>query len=130
MACSSYAQVPSTAEPFVPRALALQPLENKMRDGNETTNQPVQDPGSDLDRLADLCSVGAVPVPDDLSERETKRLFLLIADRRRIRLIDFIARSIADDFCNEQINGGAKNAQKNIRSDETILVRDLREDVG
>ena len=100
-----------------------------MRDGNETPFEPVQDPGFDLERLADLCSVGGVPVPDDLSQQETRQLYLLIADRRRTRLIDLIARSIADDICNEQINGGAKNAQKNIRSDETILFRDLREDV-
>ena len=44
----------------------------------------------DIDRLAALCSVGAAPIPNDLSKEQLKQLLLAISARRRKRLIHLI----------------------------------------
>jgi hypothetical protein len=56
----------------------------------------------DLDRLANMCSVGFVPIPGDLSLGDMNQLLRLIAQARRNRLVDFLARSIADDIVRER----------------------------
>lgn len=59
---------------------------------SETTEGRVHDSqgaGFDLESLARLCSVGAVPIPNDLPEKQQAKLLVAIGQRRRKRLILF-----------------------------------------
>jgi len=56
----------------------------------------------DLHRLAKLCSVGAIPIPGDLTQAEQQQLLLLIAESRKKRLLNFFAAVIAEDILREQ----------------------------
>ena len=56
----------------------------------------------DLESLAKLCSVGVVPIPNDLPDPERKELYLKIAARRRKRLLHLFAAAIAEDILREQ----------------------------
>ena len=69
-----------------------------MPDSNTANSMSVPDSEIDLEKLADLCAVGAIPIPDDLPEREQRKLFVAIAARRRKRLIHLFASVIADDI--------------------------------
>jgi hypothetical protein len=68
--------------------------------GSANTNEP------DLEKLADLCAVGVVPIPDDLPDHQQKQLLVAIATRRRKRLLNLFAAAIADDIWREQQTRG------------------------
>ncbi len=59
-----------------------------------------------IESLAKLCSVGAVPIPDDLPHDQQRQLLLAIAIRRRKRLLHLIASAIAEDIWRERQVGG------------------------
>lgn len=72
---------------------------------SETTEGRVHDSqgaGFDLEGLAKLCSVGAVPIPNDLPEEQQAKLLVAIGQRRRKRLIHLFASAIADDIWRER----------------------------
>ena len=60
----------------------------------------------DLDKLADLCAVGAVPIPCDLPDHQQQQLLVAIAARRRKRLLHLFAAAIADDIWRDQQTRG------------------------
>lgn len=60
------------------------------------------EPKIEFEKLADLCAVGVVPIPDDLTEREQRELLVAIARRRRKRLLHLFASAIADDIWRER----------------------------
>ena len=62
-----------------------------------------------IDSLAKLCSVGAVPIPDDLPEDQQRQLLLAIAARRRKRLIHLFAAAIAEDIWRDRQAQGKTN---------------------
>ena len=64
--------------------------------GSANTNEP------DLEKLADLCAVGAYPIPNDLPDDQQRKLLVAIAARRRKRLIYLFASAIADDIWRER----------------------------
>ena len=69
----------------------------------------VSNPEIGIEKLADLCAVGAIPIPDDLSEKLQRELFVAIATRRRKRLIHLFASAIAEDIWRErQATGNTK----------------------
>ena len=56
----------------------------------------------DLKSLAKLCSVGAAPIPDEITGDQRRLLMIAIAKSRRKRLINLLASAIADDIWREQ----------------------------
>ena len=73
-----------------------------MPDSNEVSAMSVPEPELDIAKLADLCAVGVIPIPDDLPERRQRELLVAIAARRRKRLIHLFASAIADDIWRER----------------------------
>ena len=73
-----------------------------MPDSNEVSSMSVPEPEIDIAKLADLCAVGVIPIPDDLPERRQRELLVAIAARRRKRLIHLFASAIADDIWRER----------------------------
>ena len=73
-----------------------------MPDSNEVSAMSVPEPELDIAKLADLCAVGVIPIPDDLPERRQRELLVAIAARRRKRLIHLFASTIADDIWRER----------------------------
>lgn len=57
-----------------------------------------------LESLAKLCSVGAVPIPSDLPSFQQNSLSLEIAKIRRKRLLNLFAAAIAEDIRRERQN--------------------------
>ena len=57
-----------------------------------------QGESSNIESLAKLCSVGAIPIPNDLPNSQQRQLLLAIAARRRKRLINLFASAIADEI--------------------------------
>jgi hypothetical protein len=51
-----------------------------------------------LTRLADLVACGELPLPVDLHPDQLEHLVREVRDRRRVRLVGFIARAIALDI--------------------------------
>ena len=68
----------------------------------------------DISGLAKLCSVGSVPIPDDLPGQQLQKLLLDIADRRRKRLINLFASVIADDIWRERQVEGKPDVKTNL----------------
>ena len=66
--------------------------------------EPGSEGESDLERLADLCAVGSVPIPFDLPTPELQELLLLVRQRRRKRLLKLFAAAIARDILRDQQN--------------------------
>ena len=73
-----------------------------MPDSNEVSAMSVPEPELDIAKLADLCAVGVIPIPDDLPERRQQELLVAIAARRRKRLIHLFASALADDIWRER----------------------------
>ena len=73
-----------------------------MPDINATN--PMSDSKSEIDieKLADLCAVGVIPIPDDLPDQQQRKLLVAIVARRRKRLIHLFASAIADDIWRER----------------------------
>ena len=79
-----------------------------MPDSKTTTVNSAGSSEPDLEKLADLCAVGAVPIPNDLPRNQQRQLLVAIAARRRKRLLHLFAAAIADEIWREQQNlGGA-----------------------
>jgi hypothetical protein len=57
-----------------------------------------------LHRLATLIAGGGAPIPEDLKPEDRRSVLVEVARQRRVRLICYIARSIAEDifFSREQ----------------------------
>ena len=77
-----------------------------MPDSNEVSAMSVPEPELDIAKLADLCAVGVIPIPDDLPERRQQELLVAIAARRRKRLIHLFASALADDIWRERQSEG------------------------
>ena len=60
----------------------------------------------EIEKLADLCAVGAMPIPDDLPDQQQRELFVAIAARRRKRLIHLFASAIAEDIWRDRQTKG------------------------
>ena len=73
-----------------------------MPDSNPINPMSASEPELDIEKLADLCAVGAIPIPDDLPEQQQRTLHVAIAVRRRKRLVNLIASAIADDIWRER----------------------------
>ena len=73
-----------------------------MPDSNEVSAMSVPESELDIAKLADLCAVGVIPIPDDLPERRQQELLVAIAARRRKRLIHLFASALADDIWRER----------------------------
>ena len=73
-----------------------------MPDSKTAPGKSANSPEPDLDKLADQCAVGAVPIPDDLPDHQQQQLLVTIAARRRKRLFHLFAAAIADDIWREQ----------------------------
>lgn len=58
-------------------------------------------PRCDLERVADLAASGDVPFPEDLPADQLLQLAAMVRERRRYRLVQFIARAIAHDIRDE-----------------------------
>jgi len=70
---------------------------------NKTASfEPVPPMEPELEKLADLCAVGAYPIPNDLPDDQQRKLLVAIAARRRKRLIYLFASAIADDIWRER----------------------------
>lgn len=80
--------------------------EAKLSETNQVPGDPIQTSDFDLESLAKLCSVGAVPIPNDLPDHQQKQLLKAIAVRRRKRLLNLFAAAIADDIWREQQTRG------------------------
>ena len=81
---------------------------------SETTHgqtTDVQGDSPNIDSLAKLCSVGALPIPDDLPEDQQRQLLLAVAARRRKRLIHLFATAIAEDIWRERQAQGKPNVE-------------------
>ena len=79
---------------------------------SETNNCQTNDGQGDspnIESLAKLCSVGAVPIPNDLPDEQQRQLLLEISTLRRKRLINLFAAAIADDIWRDrQAKGQSK----------------------
>ena len=84
-----------------------------MPDSNEVSAMSVPEPELDIAKLADLCAVGVIPIPDDLPERRQRELLVAIAARRRKRLIHLFASAIADDIWRERQEQGTPDVKTN-----------------
>ena len=73
-----------------------------MPDSNPANTLSVPEPEPDIEKLADLCAVGVIPIPDDLPGDQQRKLMVAIAQRRRKRLIHLFASAIADDIWRER----------------------------
>jgi hypothetical protein len=73
-----------------------------MPDSNPANSKSVSNPELDIEKLADLCAVGVIPIPDDLPEDQQRKLMVAIAQRRRKRLVHLFASAIADDIWRER----------------------------
>ena len=81
----------------------------------ENDTEPGSEIKNDLETLADLCAVGSAPIPFDLPPSELQQLMRLVGNRRRKRLLNLIAASIARDILREQRNyGGQQDAHQEI----------------
>ena len=57
----------------------------QMPDSNPANTLSVPEPEPDIEKLADLCAVGVIPIPDDLPGDQQRKLMVAIAQRRRKR---------------------------------------------
>ena len=73
-----------------------------MPDSNPINPMSASEPELDIEKLGDLCAVGAIPIPDDLPEQQQRTLHVAIVVRRRKRLVNLIASAIADDIWRER----------------------------
>ena len=73
-----------------------------MPDSNPINPMAASKPEVDIEKLADLCAVGVIPIPDDLPDQQQRTLLIAIAIRRRKRLINLFASAIADDIWRER----------------------------
>ena len=73
-----------------------------MPESNPTNPMSVSHPEIDIEKLADLCAVGVIPIPDDLPDQQQRQLHVAIAACRRKRLIHLFASAIADDIWRER----------------------------
>ena len=74
----------------------------------------MQSESLNIDRLAALCSVGAAPIPDDLSKHQQQMLMIKITRSRRKRLVHFIAAAIAEDIWRERQSDEGCYAEENL----------------
>lgn len=81
-------------------------MEGELSENKQSQVRANQVKGFDLTNLAKLCSVGAVPIPDDLPNHQQRELMVAIAKRRRERLLNLFAAAIADDIWREQQTRG------------------------
>ena len=84
-----------------------------MPDSNDVSSMSVPESELDIEKLADLCAVGVIPIPDDLPERQQRELLVGIAARRRKRLIHLFASAIADDIWRERQAEGKSDVKTN-----------------
>lgn len=77
-----------------------------MSKSNRSPVSSNQATGFDLESVANLCSVGAVPIPDDLPDDQQRELVVAISKRRRKRLLHLFAAVIADDIWRERQTSG------------------------
>ena len=73
-----------------------------MPESNADDSTSVTDMEIDIEKLADLCAVGAYPIPNDLSDDRQRKLLVAISARRRKRLIHLFASAIADEIRRER----------------------------
>jgi len=73
-----------------------------MTEKNSASSRSAASTVPDLEKLADLCAVGAYPIPNDLPGDRLRKLLVAIAARRRKRLIHLFASAIAEDIWREQ----------------------------
>ena len=64
----------------------------------QTYADPISSPEK-LDQVADLVARGELPFPAGLAPDQVYRLAVEVRERRRRRLVQFIARSIAQKIC-------------------------------
>ena len=99
------------------RFLARGHLQQKEERLSETTHgqaSDVQGEDPNIESLAKLCSVGAVPIPNDLPDDQQRQLLLAIAARRRKRLIHLFASAIADEIWRERQAEGKPDVNTNL----------------
>ena len=84
-----------------------------MPDSNEVSAMSVPEPELDIAKLADLCAVGVIPIPDDLPEQQQRELLVAIAARRRKRLIHLFASAIANEIWRERQEQGTSDVKTN-----------------
>ena len=73
-----------------------------MPDSSQANSTSTPEPGINIEKLADLCAVGVIPIPNDLPEEQQTKLLLAIGQRRRKRLIHLFASAIADEIWRER----------------------------
>ena len=85
-------------------------LEDGIDHGTEAQQQ-LDLSGPRFQRVAELVANGDLPLPLDLPDEQLVRLVREVQDRRRRRLVHFVARAIAIDIVNSSGQGGqAENA--------------------
>jgi hypothetical protein len=85
-------------------------LEDAVNHGIEPRQQPDLS-GPRFQRVAELVANGDLPLPLDLSDEQLAKLVREVQERRRRRLVHFVARAIAMDIVNGCGQGGeAENA--------------------
>jgi hypothetical protein len=68
--------------------------------GDRTHEKTVRD-SEQLERIAHLVAAGELPVPTDLAADQTEQLVAMVRERRRRRLVQFLARAIATSIRSE-----------------------------
>lgn len=58
-----------------------------------------------LERIAHLVGTGELPFPTDLPTDQIERLVALVRERRRRKLVQFLARAIAKNICGGEGDG-------------------------
>ncbi len=100
-----------------------------MTESNSDSTDSKSKTESDLKKLADLCAVGARPIPNDLPENQQRKLMAAIGARRRKRLLHLFAAAIANDIRREQQAQGEPNAEEKFRPEQTIYSSAVCSDV-
>ena len=68
------------------------------QDAHHANSEPEWRSTAQLARLADFVARGELPLPDDLLADQLEHLALEVRKRRRTRLVEYIARTIATDI--------------------------------
>jgi hypothetical protein len=81
------------------KQLRLPPKTNEFSKPGKPASLPDVRADFDVERWALLVADGQVPFPTDLESSVQEALVRRVSQRRRLRLLKFIARAIAQDIC-------------------------------
>jgi hypothetical protein len=81
------------------KQLRLQPNTNEFDKPAKPASPPSVGADFDVDRWAMLVTDGQVPFPTHLKSSAQEALMRRVSQLRRLRLLKFIARAIAQDIC-------------------------------